>query len=399
MMGQVRKLTKEEMEESLTLSQFAFQYELTEEEKAYFIRTKRPEQTYGYFEGETLESKMTVLPLTVMLGNVAYKMGGIAGVATYPEQRRKGLVRNLLKIGLKELDEQGVTLSYLFPFTIPFYRKYGWELFCDEKKVVIASHELPKKGNAIGWMKRESLQQTDHLHSIYDTYCQSYFGMLKRTEKWWDELTYKRKKLHLSVYYREENRPTGYIMYEVKDRKMTISELVYTDEDSRGGLWNFISDHDSMIDQVELTLPASDESSFLFTNPKVKQELSPYFMARIVNVKLFLENYPFKAGTMSSLFVHVHDPFADWNNATYQVLFQGDKHEVKKFESKTDNLACQHPPKRGIQVNINMLTTMLMHYKRPLQLVKMGVMKGNEEEVKEWERRLGSNPPAFIDFF
>ena len=60
-------------------------------------------------------------------------MGGIAGVATWPENRRQGHVSTLLKHALQEMKSKGQTLSFLHPFSIPFYRKFGWELYAEYK--------------------------------------------------------------------------------------------------------------------------------------------------------------------------------------------------------------------------------------------------------------------------
>ncbi len=55
-------------------------------------------------------------------------MGGVAGVATYPEYRRSGYVKELLQHSLQTMKKDGYTVSMLHPFAVAFYRKYGWEL-------------------------------------------------------------------------------------------------------------------------------------------------------------------------------------------------------------------------------------------------------------------------------
>lgn len=62
-------------------------------------------------------------------------MGGIAGVATWPENRRGGLVSKLLSKALARMNEEGQVLSCLHPFSVPFYRKFGWELYTDYKNI------------------------------------------------------------------------------------------------------------------------------------------------------------------------------------------------------------------------------------------------------------------------
>ncbi len=52
-------------------------------------------------------------------------MGGVAGVATYPEYRRSGYVKELLQHSLQTMKKDGYTVSMLHPFAVSFYRKYG----------------------------------------------------------------------------------------------------------------------------------------------------------------------------------------------------------------------------------------------------------------------------------
>jgi len=88
----LRELTLEHYEESIALSQFAFQMKLsTEELELRKEGFSAPDQMrLAYFEGQTLCAQATLINLEVYINEVKYKMGGIAGVSTWPEYRRKG---------------------------------------------------------------------------------------------------------------------------------------------------------------------------------------------------------------------------------------------------------------------------------------------------------------------
>ncbi len=74
-----------------------------------------------------------------------------------------------------------------------------------------------------------------------------------------------------------------------------------------------------MIDKLIVNAPSDDRLPFLLDNPRVKQELVPYFMARIVDAASFLEKYPFASGTESTLLLDVSDAHAEWNNRMFEV--------------------------------------------------------------------------------
>ncbi|OLO40752.1 hypothetical protein BTR23_04565 [Alkalihalophilus pseudofirmus] len=395
-----RKLTKNDMDESLNLSEFAFQYKLFDEERTHRLRVTRPKDTIGCFSDGELIAKMTILPFQVRINGIDYEMGGVSGVATYPEHRRSGIVKKLLHIGLKEMKEKEQCLSYLFPFSIPFYRKFGWELFVDYQNLTLTREQLPHFQNFQGKMKKVDEKSLEVIQKVYDQYALTYTGMLKRNNDWWKDWVLYRKGGRIAVYNNSMGVPQGYIMYEVKDLKMTVKELIALDEDSRRGLWNFISNHDSMAEEYVIQqLPLHEPYPYWLDDPKIKKEVVPYFMARIVDVEAFLNRYPFKSKAECSLFLHVSDEFADWNEATYQIKFQNSgKVQVKKHEPKTKGV-CQQKPKRGIICDINALSTMFLAYQSPTQLLHTERIKGSMDEVELLEQIIVKQPPGFIDFF
>ncbi|MEB1809944.1 MAG: GNAT family N-acetyltransferase [Bacillaceae bacterium] len=396
---EVRKLTKDDIDESLKLSQFAFQYTLTSEEREHRLNVLRPEDSLGYFSNGELLAKMTTLPFKVLIDGVSFDMGGVSGVATYPEYRRSGLVKNLIQHGLKEMKEKGQVLAYLFPFSIPFYRKYGWEIFVDYQKLTLTREQLPRFKTVTGHMKKVDDTSIHTLIEIYDKYVKSYTGMLLRDNDWWRDWVLFRKKGRIAAFIDPVGTPKGYIIYEVKDRKMTIKEFVSLDEESRRGIWNFIANHDSMADDYIIQqLPDSEPYPYWLPDPKIQKEVVPYFMARIVDVEKFLKKYPFKPATNGNLFLHVLDEFCPWNNVTYQITVKEKEVKVKRHEPRSKG-ACQQEPKRGIICNINSLTTMLLNYQRPSNLLQIQQIKGSQEEVDRLEQLIVKKPTGFIDFF
>jgi len=77
---------------------------------------------------EGVVSCLTVVPALLQVGGVPVPAGGIAGVATRPECRRRGHAAALLEATVPALwDELGYPLSLLHPVSAPFYRCFGWE--------------------------------------------------------------------------------------------------------------------------------------------------------------------------------------------------------------------------------------------------------------------------------
>lgn len=116
----IRTVTEEHYEDSLDLSSFAFQMSMTNEERATRRSQFHPEEKWGAFEEDKLLAQLTLLPLSVYINGKKFAMGGLAGVSTWPEYRRQGLVSQLLCHSLETMRQAGQTISMLHPFEFSF---------------------------------------------------------------------------------------------------------------------------------------------------------------------------------------------------------------------------------------------------------------------------------------
>lgn len=89
-------------------------------------------------------------------------MGGITGVATYPEYTGRGLIHSLMSHVLEHMHKQDMTISFLYPYSIPFYRKMGWEIVSDKLTFTIKDTQLPKPHPVEGMVERVSLDSEDY---------------------------------------------------------------------------------------------------------------------------------------------------------------------------------------------------------------------------------------------
>lgn len=215
--------------------------------------------------------------------------------------------------------------------------------------------------------------------------------MLVRDLTWWMNNIYDDSQI--AVYYNEMGQAKGYILFEIKDQKMDVQEFICLNHEARCGLWNFICQHDSMVENVSILTSNHEYLPYVLKQPKVKMEVAPYFMARIIDARQCLSKVQFN-GCTDKVFLHIEDTFAPWNNGSYLI----GNSDVKVFKEKQGS-SCTQPPQRGIRLDINALTAILFGYKRPIELFAMGYLKGSEEEVNVLERLFPIVKPYFYDFF
>lgn len=389
-MEEIRQLRPEDLSESLQLSQFAFQYRLSEKQFEEKLRQMKPEQQWGYFVNRALAAKLSILPFHTWIHGVKYAMGGIASVSTWPEYRRQGAVKQLLSHALLTMRNNGQLISFLHPFSVPFYRKFGWEMYTEHKMYEINTAQLPHHFIIEGTLARS--WDVKVMKHVYEAYAIKYNGMLYRTDEWWETKVVDEQKWNAVVYYNKEQKAEGYIIYRVVDFVMEIKEIVFLNEVARQALWKFIANHDSMIQKVKLKAPIDDELPYWLADPRFEQSVFPYFMARIVNVEAFVKEYAFVPRQSEiELGIKVTDPWAPWNNSCFTLQINEQGKAAVKEDDKPHSLM--------LTCDIGALTAMMIGYKRPASLSKAGQLEGSDDAVELWESLLPERTTYLSDYF
>ncbi|MGG2933598.1 GNAT family N-acetyltransferase [Bacillus pacificus] len=383
----VIRLKENKFREALRLSEYAFQYKVDEEGlQQQITKMKESHEVYGIMEGENLAAKLHLIPFHIYIGKEKFKMGGVAGVATYPEYRRSGYVKELLQHSLQTMKKDGYTVSMLHPFAVSFYRKYGWELCANLLVCHLTKSDLVMKKQVNGTVKRFNKENhSEEVEKLYETFAERFSGMLVRNEKWWLQAVYE--DLTLAIYYDENKTAAGYMLYKIEKSKMTVEEFVPLHNEARNGLWNFICQHDSMIKELEMTVSENEQLLYTLQEPRVKTEIKPYFMGRIVDVEQFLKQYELNWNNIQQeIILHITDSFAPWNNVSVRLA----NYEITIIEEPMD---------KGIKLDINALSTILFGYKRPLELNELELINGSEEEIRAFEKIVPVREAFIYDFF
>ncbi len=336
-MEEIKKLTHLNYKEVFDLSQYAFQYKL--DEKAYLEKVEEAERhiIYGYYLNQKLAGKMHLIPLEVYSNNEAVKMGGISAVATWPEYAGKQIASKLMKRLLLDMYEQDYLVSYLHPYHISFYRRFGFELAFKQVETVMKIDLFKPTNDQAIFDRKPSLKK---LNEIYKIYIKQFEGGLKRDEKWWKQRVLSEEE-RVTIHSEQGD---AYLLYEIKDAKLSIKELAYTELGVLGAVSDFIAKHASMIDSVKLRSPQSHALKYYLENPKYKECVEPYFMARIINVRLFLKNF-LKGKEFDELVLKVKDDLIKENNQVLKLSTQAGEvsiepvlEEVSDFELKVHEL-------------------------------------------------------------
>jgi len=392
-------LTMADYDERMALFQFAFQQRLTAEQLEQRKKNFRPEQQWGFFdEQDKLLSVLGLMPLEAWVQGKKLALGGIGSVATWPEARRQGCVGRLLSHALETMRKNGQSVSMLHPFSFPFYKKYGYEQTIDRKKYTIATRLLPTRKETPGEVRRMTVPDVSVLDAVYTAYASRYNGTLARSAEWWEDRV-RRQEGTAAVYYNEDGSPEGYLLYDCLNGKMTVHELTALNETARAAIWTFIANHDSMISETILNAPLDDDLPYLLDDPRIGQEVVPYFMSRIVDAQAFAEQYVWNGGKDGeSVLLCMEDWHAPWNEGAFRLSWSSEgEGKLERLEGST----AQESGGNGeaIRCDIRALTAMLLGGRKPTWLASVGRVSGPSDSLRLLERRIPERTPFLMDFF
>lgn len=367
------------------LSEVGWEEREMEQEKAPILEKA---EVLGWFDEDKLISQVAVYPLKVNIHGKLFDMGGVTGVGTYPEYSALGLVKEIMLQSLTKMKERGQTISYLFPYSIPYYRKKGWEIISDVMTFSLKDTQLPRKVEVDGIVQRIDLEHED-VKCVYNRYAKINHGALIRGSLEWGEYwRWDKEEMVAAVYYDTNKEPQGYLLYWIENDILYIKELIYLEQEARHGLWNFIHAHYSMINEVKGKTFKNESIAFLLEDSEIIETIKPYYMARIVDVEAFLKRYPFK-DTCEPFHFIVEDPLLDWNRGVFSV----------EWDSEGNIIISRDPIGAEVKLSINTLTTMLMSYRSPSYLKEIGRIDAYNYTIKELEKVIPNNAAYFSDYF
>ncbi len=394
----LRVLTPDDLDEFNKLLRYAFQITQNELAKTGYddeqIKiAKKPilnqAIVYGYFEEKNLVSQLAVYPMQMNIYGKIYAMGGITGVATYPEFNSMGLVKSLMKVALKAMRDNHQSISCLCPYSISYYRSRGWEIVSDKMSFSLKDSQLPNFSKPKGIIKRLPSNHQDIL-SLHDQFAKQTHGCAIRNELLWEEYwRWEVDDIAVAAYYDKDNQPKGYIVYLLEDDVFKIKEMISLNHEAMMGLWSFVAAHKSMFSQIIGSNYTSQSLAFLLGDGEIKESIAPFIMARIVDVKQFLTQFRFDKIPIPQKFSFiVEDDLLEWNNGVFSLYCGPNKVKINHT-----------PLKRQVRLNIQTLTTMLLGYQRPSYLKQIGRIKANQETIEILEDILPEGKVYFSDYF
>lgn len=173
-------------------------------------------------------STAQIVKRIISCGEFTLTMGGIAGVATVSDYRRRGYSTECLKQAIAVMEADAFDFSLLFTGLEGYYERLGWERIYLPQIVGTLRTQLPSFPSGISVRPAER-GDTEAIEAIYSAYNRARPFTVRRTPPYWrDWVRWSDRWFPDNVLVAErEGKVIGYSFFACEQAGITVSEIGY----------------------------------------------------------------------------------------------------------------------------------------------------------------------------
>ncbi len=354
-----RRITKDELAKTGELFRIAFEFpDPNAEDNETMLKKleENPDSRRAKFATEKWAAFDEEGNMAAWIGGARYfanfdgtifPMSGIGGVSSLPQYRHQGGIRKCFEQQLRANYDDGVVLSYLYPFSTKFYGKFGYE-----PTGKVAYYTIPLRGidkqNVGGTVKPHYMGSCkEDIIKVYNDYMSKFNFACARDEYDWkylDTSDMSKSGQYIYVWYNNEGEAKGVIGFKKDKDKVekfnlqTGNMFWYSDAEGLRGLLEFARGFEVYYRNLIIKVPADAPiNAYVREWAMYPQECAVYSMgmARVINVTEILKAAKYRG--CGDIKIAVKDDFLPENNKTFAVTFENGKAtEVAATEEAAD---------------------------------------------------------------
>jgi predicted acetyltransferase len=334
-----------------------------------------PDEILGMFHGEKLVSMIRNYTFNQSVRGLIKKIAGVSHVATFPEYRLRGYVKDLTKAAFLDMKEKNQSVSLLHPFKESFYSSFGYVGTNDNLLVKISldgfSHYLKDISKIKGEWEEKRVRAIE-VQEEFEAFkleldLLEHHGLVflsNMSKEYWIED-------HggvILVFIKKNNKTMAAAKYikisSGENGKIFVAEMYWKDIESRVMLFGYFAKHKDQFSHIELRVPYGTNFWAWLHDPmrpfEVKINNNPW-MVRIIDAVEAMNDI--NVDLEEHIVLELYDEQCQWNNGVYKLEAVNNKLKMRKYESE----------KSHVKMDIKGLTSLLY-----------GASSVEELEFKEW---------------
>jgi predicted acetyltransferase len=242
-------------------------------------------QAWAVFDGNVIAgTAATFKDLSIGIPGGSLPIAGLTMVTVRPTHRRRGLLRDLMKLHLDDARRRGFGVSGLWASEASIYGRFGYGIAAEHDAIKVKeTHTLQLAAtdvDQIEWI--DETRARGVLPDIYARATADRPGALRRTDVWWSERRFLESpwsregaSLRRHVLAKRGDTHVGYIAYRQRQSdgptpggKTSIIELHGIDPRAEATLWRFALSMDLFHEVSWPNAPTDAAIPFLVNDPR-----------------------------------------------------------------------------------------------------------------------------------
>ncbi|OLS19217.1 MAG: hypothetical protein ThorAB25_29440, partial [Candidatus Thorarchaeota archaeon AB_25] len=257
------------------------------------------------------------------------------GVATLPQHRRKGLIRNLFVESFKSMREKGIYLSILAPFYKTYYERFGYSLA--EHRV---KHEFPRillrlvKGDE-SITNRELTDASEAKTALGMEQSMSRFGSRNFHTMSTLERMIKGNHFHL---FEQDNEPVGTVKFnftKVKDDVLDlgVSSATYSSLDVFPSIVELVGHYATSATTVKWYCDPQIPVRYYMDDLQEWNTVDwSGMMMRVVDLESYSAAIQIPVQATESVILKLNDEMCPWNQGTFRLTPSSGSLEIERLD-------------------------------------------------------------------
>jgi predicted acetyltransferase len=399
----IRKLTDNDREACQKLSRYAFSTSKNSYKDLQYPNENIPMDWYfGAFEKNLLFACAGAIPFEIRLRSKNFRMGGVMGVATKPEYRNRGIIREIMLKMFKDMYDNKIPISVLYPFKFSFYEMLGYKLVDEHLFYQFKISDIVYIKTDYTMVEVERIN--DDIQKVYDKAILKYDYIGKRPViDYWQR--HFKENYKFICYNKDE--PVGYVLINflkkdfesiqipsnwVKSPEKTIfiTETFWLDQTAKQTILNFLWNHRDQRKYIMGWFSRNEKIIDMLKTPRIKErKIVGNSLLRIINVKFVLENLEYSLDNFS-ISLHIHDKYCPWNDGIFIVKSKSKSIEV---EFKEPSLSAD------IELDIGHFSQLAAGFRTVRDLLELNFISIKKNKLEILERLFPRTNNFLYDFF
>ena len=312
-----------------------------------------PSRAFAAREDGAIVGGCASFPFELSVPGGQVKAAGVTTVGVLPTHRRRGILRNMMRMQLDDIHARGESIAVLWASEDTIYGQFGYGMASLSGNI-----DVPRSANAFAqpYTSRAAFrilgetESVEPFSRVYERLRPSQPGMISRSTDWWRHrrLADPESRRHgggvlnraLLTY---DDEPMGYALYRVHQQLdggtttgfVNVIEAIGVTPEATRDMWRFVFDIDWVASTKAMVLPVDHPLFFLLARPReMKFLIHDGLWVRLVDLKAAVAAR--RRGEGDPVVIEVADAFCPWNAGRWRLSSAGAERTTEQAELACD---------------------------------------------------------------